>query len=145
MTPNEDALRCADALRQLDSAKKHHPSGPGGQMVGCESYRLIASGFSFYELQNSADHLDRLVAENETLREDLRKFRETASCERDLRQEQERHATALVRQMLEALEASDLATKGKFGDLTFMASSSEKTNAAITAASDWLGQKGETG
>lgn len=62
---NEDALRCAETLRQLDSAKKYHPSGVGGQMLGCESYRLIASGFSFYELQNAADHLDRLVRESE--------------------------------------------------------------------------------
>lgn len=62
---NQDALRCAEALRQLDSAKKHHPSGPGGQMMGCESYRLIASGFSFHELQNAADHLHRLVQQNE--------------------------------------------------------------------------------
>lgn len=65
MTPNDDALRCAAALLQLDGAKKHHPSGPGGQMCGSESYRLIASGFSFYELQNSADHLARLVTETE--------------------------------------------------------------------------------
>lgn len=133
MSPeNQDALRCADALRQLDSAKKHHPSGPGGQMMGCESYRLIASGFSFYELQNSADHLDRLVAENEALREDLRKFREAASCERDLRQEQERYATALVRQMLEALWPWDVEDANH-----------TEQYAAITAAREWLANKGD--
>lgn len=161
---NQDALRCADALRQLDSAKKHHPSGPGGQMMGCESYRLIASGFSFYELQNSADHLDRLVAENEALREDLRKFREAASCERDLRQEQERHAAALMQQMLEALRngGSVCASVSTSHDrrirrdgCTLYAQTEEwckwagdevgpEIIAAITAASEWLGQKGET-
>jgi len=62
-----EALRLADALRKMDEAKKYHPSGPGGQMLGCEQYRLIASGFTFEYLQSAAAELRRLHAENERL------------------------------------------------------------------------------
>ena len=62
------ALRLADELRKMDEAKKYHPSGPGGQMLGCEQYRLIASGFTFEHLQSAAAELRRLYAENEALR-----------------------------------------------------------------------------
>lgn len=121
---NQDALRCADALRQLDSAKKHHPSGPGGQMMGCESYRLIASGFSFYELQNSADHLDRLVAENE---------------EKD----------ALLRQAVEALEEITRILNAVLGVSGGFPPGADgpavEAKEAITAIRQHLGQKRETG
>lgn len=56
------ALRLADELRKMDEAKKYHPSGPGGQMLGCEQYRLIASGFTFEHLQSAAAELRRLHA-----------------------------------------------------------------------------------
>lgn len=62
-----DALRLADALRKMDEAKKYHPSGPGGQMLGCEQYRLIASGFTFEYLQSAAAELRRLHAQVEAL------------------------------------------------------------------------------
>ena len=56
------ALRLADELRKMDEAKKYHPSGPGGQMLGCEQYRLVASGFTFEHLQAAAEELRRLHA-----------------------------------------------------------------------------------
>lgn len=61
------ALRLADELRKMDEAKKYHPSGPGGQMLGCEQYRLIASGFTFEHLQSAAAELRRLHAQVEAL------------------------------------------------------------------------------
>lgn len=108
MSDNQDALKCAETLER-DVCDLHDP-------------------------RESAAHIRRLVAENDTLREDLRKFREAASCERDLRQEQERYATALVRQMLEALWPWDVEDANH-----------TEQYAAITAAREWLGQKGETG
>lgn len=62
-----EALRLADALRKMDEAKKYHPSGPGGQMLGCEQYRLVASGFTFEDLQSAAAELRRLHAQVEAL------------------------------------------------------------------------------
>jgi hypothetical protein len=96
------------------------------------------AGNQLYGLQRrcrdeAAAELRRLVAENEALREDLRKFREAASCERDLRQEQERHATALVRQMLEALWPWDVEDANH-----------TEQYAAITAAREWLAPKNNT-
>lgn len=104
----------------------------------------------------AAAELRRLVAENDTLREDLRKFREAASCERDLRQEQERHAAALVQQMLEAgkelnrfyshiWDRVDGCAVIFPNSIPAFENAVEKHVGAITAAREWLGQKGETG
>lgn len=41
-----------------------------------------------------AEREAKLMTENEDLRQDVKRFREAASCERDLRQEQDRHAAA---------------------------------------------------
>lgn len=69
-----DALRLADALQKLHGAKKYHPSGPGGQMLGCEQYRLVTSGLAFEDLQNAADQLRRLHAENRASKEAVSRF-----------------------------------------------------------------------
>lgn len=70
-TPKPEALRLADELRQIDRAKRYHPSGPGGQMCGAEQYRLIASGWTFGKLHDAADELESLHAECESLRTQL--------------------------------------------------------------------------
>lgn len=103
----------------------------------------------------AAAELRRLHAENEAPREDLRKFREAASCERDLRQEQGRHAAALVQQMLEAgkelnrfyshiWDRVDGCAVIFPDSIPAFENAVEKHGEAITAASEWLGQKGET-
>lgn len=66
-----EALRLADELREIDRAKRYHPSGPGGQMCGAEQYRLIAPGWTFGKLHDAADKMESLHAECESLRTQL--------------------------------------------------------------------------
>lgn len=147
---NQDALRCAEVLEQLPVTASFDGT-------------LFAKTGS-HNLDTSSAHIRRLVAENDTLREDLRKFREAASCERDLRQEQERHAAALVQQMLEALRnggsvCSSVSTSHdrriRRDGCTLYAQTEEwckwaedeirpQIIAAITAASEWLAPKNNT-
>jgi len=77
MSEKPEALRLAEELEALNGAKRDY-GGIGGQMLGCEQYRLVASGSSFAALPNSADALlrqhaeiERLTADNERLREAL--------------------------------------------------------------------------
>jgi hypothetical protein len=49
-----------DRLRELHASKKPAHMGPGGQMMGCEPYKLIASGNAFNWLIEAADALDAL-------------------------------------------------------------------------------------
>ena len=74
MSEKPEALRLAEELEALNGAKRDY-GGIGGQMLGCEQYRLVASGSSFAALPNSADALlrqhaeiERLTADNERLR-----------------------------------------------------------------------------
>jgi hypothetical protein len=71
MSEKPEALRLAEELEALNGAKRDY-GGIGGQMLGCEQYRLVASGSSFAALPNSADALLRQHAEIERLREALR-------------------------------------------------------------------------
>ena len=79
-----EALRLADALRKLDGAKKYHPSGPCGQMLGCEQYRLVASGLTFETLQSAAEELRRQHAELETLRAKLKTYEDLGDAGSDV-------------------------------------------------------------
>ena len=73
MSEKPEALRLADDLEVLHGAKKHHYfQGAGGQILGCESYRLVASGNAFAALSDSAKELRHLQADNERLRGLLR-------------------------------------------------------------------------
>jgi len=65
-----EALRMADLLQRMYEFKTPHPGGPTGQMCGMEQYRLVASGFTFAELQDAADELRRLSAQVEKLEAD---------------------------------------------------------------------------
>lgn len=134
MSAQPEALRLADELGRLANLEAN-------ELADC--------------MDEAAAELRRLVAENEALLKDLRKFREAASCERDLRQEQERHATALVRQMLEAgkelnrfyshiWDRVDGCAVIFPNSIPAFENAVEKHGEAITAASEWLGQKGET-
>lgn len=67
-TPQPKALELSDKLLQMDDAKKSYPSGPCGQMLGLEQYRLVASGFAFASLYEAAALLRTQHAELEALR-----------------------------------------------------------------------------
>ena len=74
MSEKPEALRLAEELEALNGAKRDY-GGIGGQMLGCEQYRLVASGSSFAALPNSADALLRQHAEIERLRDEVRVLR----------------------------------------------------------------------
>lgn len=72
MSEKPEALRLAEELYAFHAAKKEMPS-VGGQMLGLERYRIVASGEAFSQILNAAEKLIRLHAENERLREALEK------------------------------------------------------------------------
>lgn len=55
----QEATRLADALRALHDSKQPHPTGPHGQMMGEESWRIVASGNQLYALMEAHDLLRR--------------------------------------------------------------------------------------
>lgn len=133
---NQDALRCADELA----------TGENFYYESSMSYDYILSEAS----ANAAAHIRRLVAENERLQKlcdergsnEARMFlrcRELSDQVAALGAKGE-SATALVQRMLEALAPMLTA---KLADGTY-ADKDCKITFAITAASEWLGQKGET-
>lgn len=71
MSEKDEALRLAEELYAFHGAKKEMPS-VGGQMLGLESYRIVASREAFSQILNAAEKLIRLHAENERLREALK-------------------------------------------------------------------------
>jgi len=54
-----------DGLLRLMAIRRLHPvTGAGGQMVGCESYRIVATGFALACLEEAAERIRSLRAEN---------------------------------------------------------------------------------
>lgn len=70
MSEKPEALRLAEELYAFHAAKKEMPS-VGGQMLGLERYRIVATGEAFSQILDAAAKLCRLHAENERLREAL--------------------------------------------------------------------------
>jgi hypothetical protein len=67
MSEKPEALRLAEELYAFHAAKKEMPS-VGGQMLGLERYRIVASGEAFSQIRDAAAKLFRLHADNERLR-----------------------------------------------------------------------------
>ena len=66
MSEKPEALRLAEELYAFHAAKKEMPS-VGGQMLGLERYRIVASGEAFSQIRDAADALLRQHADNERL------------------------------------------------------------------------------
>ena len=71
MSEKPVALRLAEDLYAFHAAKKEMPS-VGGQMLGLERYRIVASGEAFSQIRDAAAELHRQHAEIERLREALK-------------------------------------------------------------------------
>lgn len=71
MSVKPEALRLAEELYAFHAAKKEMPSA-GGQMLGLERYRIVATGEAFSQILDAADKLIRQHAEIERLRELVR-------------------------------------------------------------------------
>ena len=68
-------------LRALLAGKKPHPgSGATPQTMGCESYRLVATGNAFAAIEEAADALEAQAREIAELRAQLAKLDEKLSC-----------------------------------------------------------------
>jgi hypothetical protein len=76
MSEKPEALRLAEELYAFHAAKKEMPS-VGGQMLGLESYRIVATREVFSQILDAADKLLRQHAEIERLREALLRIKET--------------------------------------------------------------------
>ena len=119
MTNNQDALRCAERLEG------------DAYSIPCDHRGWTDDGRPNNACNDAAAHISRLVAENEA-------------------------ATALVQQMLEAgkelnrfyshiWDRVDGCAVIFPNSIPAFENAVEKHGEAITAASEWLGQKGETG
>jgi hypothetical protein len=49
-------------LRELSASRKPYPTGAHGQMVGMESYRIVANGFALECIDEAADRIEELEA-----------------------------------------------------------------------------------
>lgn len=58
-------------LHALSASKKPYPNGPHGQIIGCESYILKGTGFSFSCIDEAAQKLIDLEKANTELLEAL--------------------------------------------------------------------------
>ena len=47
-------------LRELSASRKPYPTGAHGQMVGMESYRIVANGFALECVDEAADRIEEL-------------------------------------------------------------------------------------
>lgn len=123
MTNNQDALRCAETL---DAGENFY----GESSLWYDTKLADAAA-------DSADHLRRLVRENEALRESINKANQQAEhFEREwyLRGDQVEAKDALLRQALGALEFHQEQTRPI-----------HRTQNIIATIKQHLGQKGETG
>jgi hypothetical protein len=84
MSEKPEALRLAEELYAFHAAKKEMPS-VGGQMLGLERYRIVASGETFSQIRDAAAKLIRQHTEIERLK-----------AERDEAVKAEREACAKV-------------------------------------------------
>ena len=75
MNEKPEALRLAQELYAFHAAKKEMPS-VGGQMLGLESYRIVATREVFSQILDAADKLLRQHAENERLKAKNERLRE---------------------------------------------------------------------
>jgi hypothetical protein len=67
MSEKPEALRLAQELYAFHAAKKEMPS-VGGQMLGLQRYRIVASREAFSQILDAANKLLRQHTENERLR-----------------------------------------------------------------------------
>mgnify|MGYP000905601408 FL=1 len=49
-------------LRELSASRKPYSTGAHGQMVGMESYRIVANGFALECIDEAADRIEQLEA-----------------------------------------------------------------------------------
>jgi len=54
-------------LRELSASRKPYPTGAHGQMVGMESYRIVANGFALECVDEAADRIEQLESERDEL------------------------------------------------------------------------------
>lgn len=69
-----------ERLRELSASRKPHYGGAHGQIVGMESYRIIANGFALECVDEAADRivtLEQQLADREAEVADLRNDRDT--------------------------------------------------------------------
>lgn len=73
MSEKPEALMLAEELYAFHAAKKEMPS-VGGQMLGLESYRIVATGEAFSQILDAAAKLCSQHEEIERLRELLNRL-----------------------------------------------------------------------
>ncbi len=139
MNTQPEALRLADALRNLHEAKKYHPTGPGGQMCGSEQYRLITSGLAFEDLQNAAAELRRLHEENKKLKTVMVAAAEEISSRWDAHCDEEGYGPVnLLRRLEEGVAVDYWYTAGAFLDLERKLIRLRETNTELVEALNGL-------
>jgi len=61
-------------LRELSASRKPYPTGAHGQMVGMESYRIVANGFALECVDEAADRIEQLEKERDELLTDAMRY-----------------------------------------------------------------------
>lgn len=56
-----------EQLRELSASRKPYATGAHGQIVGMESYRIVANGFALECIDEAADRIEELERENNEL------------------------------------------------------------------------------
>ena len=62
-------------LRELSTSRKPYSTGAHGQMVGMESYRIVANGFALECIDEAADRIEQIEAERDELKADAMRYR----------------------------------------------------------------------
>lgn len=65
-----------EQLRELSASRKPYATGAHGQIIGMESYRIVANGFALECIDEAADRIEELEQDRDQLRAQINVLRE---------------------------------------------------------------------